>query len=58
MFNPNDLELTRHLIAAKSFMRDVDKLVRDKKEKDLFLNCLLAWRALDDAMHCLNRMKK
>jgi hypothetical protein len=57
MFNPNDPELTRHLIAAQAFQRDIDKLVRERKEKALFLNLMLAEKALVYAQQRLNEMK-
>lgn len=58
MFNPNDLELTRHIVAFKAYTRDIDMLIREKREKELFLSMMLAQRSLEDAQDCLNRMNR
>lgn len=57
MFNPNDLEFSRHVTAIRSYLRDMEKLIRERQEKDLFLSMMLAERSLGEAMERMNRMR-
>lgn len=58
LFNPNDPELTQHIGAAKFCFRDVEKLLREREEHELFKAMLLTQRALEDALDRMNSMNR
>lgn len=58
LFNPNDPELSRHVSAAKFWFQDVEKLLREREEKELFKAMLLTQRAIEDALDRMNSMNR